>query len=88
MPASLAEQLRQHRAEMELALALKITPREAAAILRRQARELAREAEAARKANTARCGTHAALPAEELDFGDAEQPRDFRQFGAPWMMRD
>lgn len=86
MPAavSLAEHYRRHRAEMELALELGITPREAGVMLRARERQARRAADAA----MARCGTRA-TPADggdELDFGDGPVG-DFQRFEAPWMMR-
>lgn len=87
--ASLAERYRRHRAEMELALALGITPREAAGVLRRRERAAARAAEAARREATARCGTAAPAEQEQLELGSATAVAgDFRRWNASWMLRD
>ena len=77
--ASLAEQYRAHRAEMQLALATGCTPIEARRELRRQAK--------ARRAACGRLAIDAAPdPSPTLAAGQAET--DFRSWGSSWMMRD
>lgn len=76
--ASLADQYRAHRAEMELVLATGCTPIEA----RRELRRL-------EKARRDACGRRASAPNAEPDADfDAPPPADFGDWRAPWMMRD
>lgn len=77
--ATLAEQYRAHRAEMELALELGITPVAARRILR--ARESSRRAA---------CGTRAPAAAHDHshETTTAAPAATFGEWDAPWMMRD
>lgn len=77
--ATLAEQYRAHRAEMELALELGCTPIEA----RRRLRARASRRRAA-------CGTRApdAAPEHAPDTDETALSARFDAWSAPWMMRD
>lgn len=76
--SSSAEQLRAHRLAFELALELGCTPREAARILRDRTRT---------RRNA--CGTRAPDPTPDTDFEPLERdPADYRDWDAPWMMRE
>lgn len=80
--ASHAEYCRHHRKVMELAMELRVTPKEAEARMRAvQARE-------EHRANVARRGRMvSALPPLSLT-GDQPRAPQFEQFDARWMMRD
>lgn len=76
--ASLAEQYRAHREEMELVLATGCTPLEARQELRRRA-----------KARRSACGRRAPETTTTDDFGpEAPPPARFDDWGVDWMMRD
>lgn len=77
--ASLADQYRAHRAEMELVLATGCTPLEARQELRRLAR-----------ARRDACGRHASdAPADnETNADQALHPVTFEAWDADWMMRN
>jgi hypothetical protein len=76
--ASLADQYRAHRAEMELVVATGCTPVEA----RRELRRLA-------KARRDACGRRAPEPTtDDLGSEGAAHPATFDAWNSPWMMRD
>ena len=76
--ASLADQFRAHRAEMELALATSCTPLEARQELRRR-----------EKARRDACGRHADEPTTTDDLGsESATTVRFDDWKSPWMMRD
>lgn len=76
--ATLAEQYRAHREEMELVLATGCTPLEARQELRRRA-----------KARRDACGRHAPEPTTTDDLGsEGAAPAGFDDWRSPWMMRD
>jgi hypothetical protein len=80
--ASLADQYRAHREEMELVLATGCTPIEARRELRRREKE--------RRNACGRIDRPTGQSADDLDFDNDQAPRapDFGEWRAPWMMRD
>ena len=80
--ASYAEYCRHHRKVMELALELRVTPKEA------EARMKAVQAREEHRAKVARRGRMvSALPPLSLT-GEPVRQSGFEQFDARWMMRD
>lgn len=77
---SLAEYYRRHREAFELALELRCTPKEAERILRR--RTTVRRAACGRLAPPAQ-----AAPSTDIEPIEPE-PSEYRDWSAPWMMRD
>lgn len=80
--ATKAEYYRHHRKVMELALELRVTPKEA------EARMMAVQAREEHRAKIARRGRMvSALPPLSLTGEPVQQPR-FEDFDAPWMQRN